>query len=253
MQLKLSAAISAVLLSFSFNIISDDHIQPTFIPVESFACNYADGKDMEDLLKVTEEWNEYADETDFQYSAWIFSVNFYSDEEEADFFWVGASPTWEELGKAQQLMREPEGVKINSKFDRVTPCFDHVNWGYESVRQSESSDGDDTGVSTIVWCTLTEGTTYDQVLAADKKYNDYSDSQGMAGGAGRWWPGSGLPSRFTADFLWSQSADSLVEWGKAVDMAVNGGGNQAMQSIYGDLMTCDNRAVYDVLQVRSNN
>ena len=75
----------------------------------------------------------------------------------------------------------------------------------------------------------------------------------MTGGAGRWWPGSGLPSRFTADFLWSQSADSLVEWGKAVDMAVNGGGNQAMQSIYGDLMTCDNRAVYDVLQVRSNN
>ena len=52
MQLKLSAAISAALLLFSFNIHSDDHIQPTFIPVESFACNYADGKDMDDLLKV---------------------------------------------------------------------------------------------------------------------------------------------------------------------------------------------------------
>ena len=72
MQLKLSAAISAALLLFSFNIHSDDHIQPTFIPVESFACNYSDGKDMDDLLKVTEEWNEYADETGFQYSAWIF-------------------------------------------------------------------------------------------------------------------------------------------------------------------------------------
>ena len=71
MQLKLSAAISAVSILFSFNILSDDHIQPTFIPVESFACNYADGKDMEDLLKVTEEWNEYADETDFQYLSLI--------------------------------------------------------------------------------------------------------------------------------------------------------------------------------------
>ena len=26
---------------------------------------------------------------------------------------------------------------------------------------------------------------------------------------------------------------NLVEWGKAVDQAVNGGGNQMMQSIYG--------------------
>jgi hypothetical protein len=36
-------------------------------------------------------------------------------------------------------------------------------------------------------------------------------------------------------------------------MAVNGGGNQAMQSIYGDLMTCSNRAVYTVKAARTSN
>ena len=154
---------------------------------------------------------------------------------------------------AKALMMEPKGQRISSKFNSVTPCNDHTNWGYESVRQAQSDDGDDNGVSTIVWCSLTEGTTFEQVLAADKKFNEYADAQNIKGGAGRWWPGSGIPSRFDADFLWSQSADNLVEWGKAVDQAVNGGGNQMMQSIYGDLMTCNNRAVYNVTGVRSNN
>ena len=45
----------------------------------------------------------------------------------------------------------------------------------------------------------------------------------------------------------------MIEWGRGVDRAVNGGGNQANQAIYGELMTCDNRAVYSVKAVRSNN
>ena len=243
---------SFISLVLSSSVLADDH-QPTFIPVEGFGCNYAPGKDMNDLMRVVDEWNEYVDDSDVQYSAWIFSTYFYSEEETADFFWIGASPTWEELGKAQALMMEPKGQRINSKFNSVTPCNDHTNWGYESVRDLKSEDGDNQGVSSIVWCSLTEGTTYEQVLAADKKFNDYADSMNMKGGAGRWYPGSGIPSRFDADFLWSQDSDNHVEWGKAVDQAVNGGGNQMMQSIYGDLMTCNNRAVYNVTGVRSNN
>ena len=104
-----------------------------------------------------------------------------------------------------------------------------------------------------MWCDLTEGTTRDQVLEADKKYNTYMESIDSTSGAGRWWPGSGLPTRFTADFLWGTGADSLADWGRGADRAVNGGGNQAMQSIYGDLMTCSNRAVYTVKAARSSN
>ena len=238
---------------FSLTVFADNHIEaPTFVPIEGFACNYAPGKDMDDLMRVTKEWNDYVDDSDVQYNAWIFSTYFYSEEETADFFWIGASPTWEELGKAQALMMEPRGLKINEKFNSVTPCNDHTNWGYQSVRDFQSEDGDNQGVSSIVWCSLSEGATYDQLLAADKKFNEYADSLNMKGGAGRWYPGSGIPSRFDADFLWSQDADNHVEWGKSVDQAVNGGGNQVFQSIYGDLMTCSNRAVYNVTGVRAS-
>jgi hypothetical protein len=42
----------------------------------------------------------------------------------------------------------------------------------------------------------------------------------------------------------------MQSWGQSVDRAVNGGGNQATLAIYGELMSCDNRAVYKVKSVR---
>ena len=48
MQLKLSAALSAALLLFSFNIHSDDHMSsnPVFVPVEIQQCKFANNKDI---------------------------------------------------------------------------------------------------------------------------------------------------------------------------------------------------------------
>ena len=62
MQLKLSAVLSAVFFIFSINLSSDDHTSPTFVPVEAFACNYSSGKDMDDLMRVVDEWNEYVND-----------------------------------------------------------------------------------------------------------------------------------------------------------------------------------------------
>ena len=236
----------------SFSVMADDHMEnPAFIPLEGYACNFSKGKDMDDLYKVVDKWNEHIDEGGTQYNSWVFTPFYYSEEEAADIYWIGVSPTWEEMLKTDEHMTKPEGQKIQAQFNKVSPCYDHTNWGYESVRTG--SDSDDDGVVTLQWCDLTEDTTRDQVLAADKKYNAYMESTGSSSGAGRWWPGSGIPSRFTADFIWGVGADSLSDWGRGADRAVNGGGNQAMQSIYGDLMTCSNRSVYTVKAARITN
>ena len=242
--------VSLFTLVFSASAYTDD-TTPAFIPLEGYACNFSKGKDMDDLYKVVDKWNDFIDEGGTQYNSWVFTPFYYSEEEAADIYWIGISPTWEEMLKTDEHMAKPEGQKLQAEFNKVSPCYDHTNWGYESVRSG--SDSDDDGVVTLMWCDLTEGTTRDQVLAADKKYNAYMESTDSSGGAGRWWPGSGIPTRFTADFLWGTSSDSLADWGRSADMAVNGGGNQAMQSIYGDLMTCSNRAVYTVKAARTSN
>ena len=99
------------------------------------------------------------------------------------------------------------------------------------------------------------GTTNDQILAADKKLNAFMDQGSSTGGISRWWPGSGIPSRFDADLLWVQSAESMTAWGRGADQAVNGGGNQVAQELYGELMTCTNREVFlaDAVRISDQN
>ena len=42
---------------------ADDHIDvPTMSAMEIFACNFADGKDMDDFMKVAAKWDEFADD-----------------------------------------------------------------------------------------------------------------------------------------------------------------------------------------------
>lgn len=243
---KLLTILSLTIISHSG--IADDHMQaPTFLPLEGFACNYNSGKDSDDLAKVIEEWNEYVDSTGVSYNAWIFTPYYYSEDMTADTIWIGVAPTWEEMMEAAETMTTEEGQKIQAKFDRISDCYDHTGWGLEIVRASQELGG---GLATTQWCTLNEGVTPDQVLAADKKMNTYLDKQNVTGGVSRWWAGSGLPSRFDADMLWVQTANSMTEWGRGVDQAVNGGGNQVMGSIYGDLMSCTNREVFAVNAVR---
>lgn len=250
----ISKALLPLILTLSVNLFADDHLQdsPTFLPLEGFACNYNSGKDMGDLQKVTEKWNDFVDGTDVQYNAWIFTPYFYSEEQTADTYWIGVAPTWEELMRGAETMTTPKGQKIQAEFDKVSSCYDHSNWGLEIVRPSAEL-GD--GMVTIQWCTLTDGTTPEQILAADKKLNAFMDQGTSTGGISRWWPGSGIPSRFDADLLWVQSAESMTAWGRGADQAVNGGGNQVAQQLYGELMTCKNREVFmaDAVRISQQN
>ena len=233
----------------SFTAIADGHEEaPTYLPLEGFACNYNSGKDLGDFIKATEKWNDYVDETGVSYNAWVFTPYFYSEDQKADAYWIGIAPTWEELMKGAETMANSKGQKIQAEFDKITTCYDHSNWGLEIVRSSAEL-GD--AVVTMQWCTLTEEATPEKLVAADKKLNAFLDSGDSTGGISRWYPGSGVPSRFDADLLWVQSAESMVAWGKGADQAVNGGGNQVSQELYGDLMTCNNREVFIADAVRA--
>ena len=163
--MKNKIIISLATLLLSLTALADDHV-PTYIPLEGFACNYNSGQDMGDLLKVTDKWNDYADETGVQYNAWIFTPYFYSEDQQADTYWIGVAPTWEELMRGAETMIAPKGQKIQAEFDKVSNCYDHTNWGLEIVRPSAEL-GD--GVVTIQWCTLTEEQLQTRFLLLIKK------------------------------------------------------------------------------------
>ena len=226
-----------LLLSVSYTITAE----PPFFPMEAYSCNYNKAKDLADYLDVAEDWNEYADDVSMAYNSWVLTPHYFSQDYDADVYWIGFSPTWKQMSEAQQAMTVGEGAKLNERFLKVVDCDSHSIWEIDNVRAS-SDLGD--GVLSLQDCSLKEGASYEALLAADKKWNAMLDASGFEGGLGRWYPGAGISTDYDYDFLFAIVQDDLVSMGEMVDSRVNGGGNQRSQEVYGDLVSCENERTY---------
>lgn len=253
MQLTKLATLLAILFSLSFNTFSEEQEQPNIVPLEHFGCNYNKGKDRDDDLKVISEWNEFVDQSGLNYSAYLVDPYYTNPDEQYDTHWIGFSPSFEEMGKAQELMMTAEGAKLQDKFNRVTTCGEHDLWGSYTVRASSNNEGG--GILTLSSCKLTEGSTIEDLMQADVRMNEFADQAGNTGGIYRWFPGPGVQLEWTSeyDFLAANTASSLSEWGAGADAMVNQGGAAMQASIYGNLVQCVDTRVFVVTQVRSSN
>ena len=78
--LKLAAVCAALSLSatsVSLAQVSADGMGKV-LPVELFACNFNDGKDMGDLERVNKRWNDWMDENNADYyAAWLLTPYFF--------------------------------------------------------------------------------------------------------------------------------------------------------------------------------
>ena len=61
---------------------------------EYYVSAFKDGKDMDDMMKWAEKWNDWANETDDlkDYTAALLVPYYHSGEQPHDFVWVGLSP-----------------------------------------------------------------------------------------------------------------------------------------------------------------
>ena len=90
-----------IFLSVISSLNADDHVE--FGAMEGLQCNFADGKDMDDVMKVISEWNEYGDENfSAPYSAWIFTPVYRTNSDfDFDFMFLGFTSSMQEMVKVQ--------------------------------------------------------------------------------------------------------------------------------------------------------
>ena len=98
--------LSALVLSLlSFGVIADDHAPPIF-GIETYACNYNEGKTLEDLLSVSKKWDRFATKNlSMPYQGYVLKPYYRSSENQYEVFWVGMSPNFEAPGTTQDEMR----------------------------------------------------------------------------------------------------------------------------------------------------
>lgn len=218
------------------------------LPVELFACQWQDGKDMEDLRKVTERFNSWADKRDSAYNAWTLIPVFRTAEEGLDVGWIGSWGSGPEMGASLGTWMS-EGRDMAADFNEVIDCSDaHALMASYAVNAPEGPPGDG-----LVWfssCTLGEGVSIDQAMAAHRKVA--AMMREMGGKASSWVfvPALGAGD-IEFDYYHVVLHDSYADLGSNFDRYFNSGGYSRAAASMQDVASCDSPRLYDARRVRA--
>ena len=206
------------LLLFSINFVySDDHI--TIGGMNALQCQFADGKDMDDVMNVLDEWNEYGDENFSEpFSAWVMTPVYMSNADfDLDFVFLGFADSLSSIGKAEDEFRKG-GQRIVEKWERVTDCSGmSLNMNVEA--RSPKNDWVEGGINytMIQSCSFKDGKSANDLQANDAVWNKYLDESGFEGGYWRWWPETGSPTDTDYDYLLAVDFSSIEQYGASRD------------------------------------
>ena len=209
--------------------------------MESYACNYVDGKGRDDLMAVAAKWDKWASENNpAPYRAYVLTPIFATFEEVPEAVWIGFSPTSAQLGAVADTWLS-EGGDLIAEFDSVVKCGAHTLGGSRMVKAYENAG--EAGIVQLSACTRNDGVSWAQVAKADKAWADYMTEHDLPGGSYRWGAGPGTAKESKMDFYSVWITESLEQHGSAWDkFGQIETAAQDMCAIYGDdnLYTCDN-------------
>ena len=156
--------LALIVLTSSSLALADHHAAPQTAALEAFFCSFEKGKDMDDLLKVTAEWDEWIDTSDSKaYDAYVMQpvINTGADFP-YDYFWLGVAKNHEAMGQSSDEWMK-KGSKIAAKFDAVAPCDTHILMTSQVVKPGNNNVKG--GFAQISSCELKDGANMGSLMA----------------------------------------------------------------------------------------
>ena len=225
---------------------SDDHI-PNYA-MEALQCNFADRKDMDDVMDVLEEWKELADDNSWPYSAWTLTPLYYSESDVPfDFGWMGYTSNMEELGKVQDSFSEVAQDTF-AKWQKTTDCAGQTVFRVFEARTPKTEFyQDQNAFMSIQSCSFLEGKSADDLVKNDELWNKYNDENGFTGGIYRWWPSLGTPTELNFDFYLAMGFESAEQLGKMRDIRLS---SMMDNTLPDGILECDTPRIYSTQNIR---
>jgi hypothetical protein len=224
----------------------------SFSPVETYTCNYNEGKGAADLASAVAFWNDTMDGVDVtDYFALTITPHFFGSENGTfDVGWMGVWPTGEAMGSGFDIWFS-EGGEAAARIFEVLTCDSHSNYASMNIKPPPAGGPPQNPVVTFSDCEIDDDTTFEQVIAGLKSWTEYQTEQGFENGSWMFFPvyGGGGDS---PDFKLVQSYANHTALGKAYDLYGNGGGYLKYGELLGDLLDCDTSRVYNGNVVRRN-
>lgn len=223
--------------------------QPAPTPViEIYQCTYRGNSDMDDLRPVATRFNAWADRNNMtNYTAFMATPYAYSPELEADVLWIGAWPNGTTMG-ADEALYLSQGGEVSAAFDAVVDCSAHALYA-EVVVNQPAAPPPQNGIAMFEDCTVHEGRTAGEAIAALEQWAEYTKSRGSDAFSALLFPLAGLGNDADYTFKLVTGFDSMQEFGKGTDM-YTGGGFMRAEELFGRLLDCNSARVYTLDRVR---
>lgn len=254
MKKIVTAAMSAMIVLFAGASVAQEEEQEaaqlSFTPVEAYACDFNDGKGPADLAAVVKDWNDWMDEEgQTDYFAFTMSPTFYG-ERNFDVAWFGVWPDGNAMGAGTDFWLG-NGQEYAARYFDVLTCDSHTQFASVQMRQPPESDMDrgDTFVLSFSNCSMEEGKTFEDYVAAQQEWNAYAEENGITGGAWAMFPVWGENVEADYDFKAVGSAANYTQlganWAKYAE-----GHYRKSNEIFDGLLDCDSSRVYTATVVR---
>jgi len=241
MQKIVTTAASALLMLAAVSTMAQDEAEePNWTPVETFTCNYLEGKGPGDLDAVIDEWNAWWDKKGLDTYFAVTITPYYFGEKNFDIGWLGAWQDANEMGSSLDVWTG-EGAGMGAKFFEVIECMTHTNFASLNVK-APGRDTPDKMLLSFSDCSLEEGKTFDDFMAAQAAWNAHADEAGFQTGEWILFPVAG-GGDVDYDFKFVTSETNFTASGANWQLYADGHYGKA-QEIYGDVMECDSPRVY---------
>lgn len=237
-------------LAWSGSTLAQEPPPPSFAAIDAYLCNYNDGKGRADLDKVVAKWNKWMDNTKgAPYSAWVMTPVFSSINNPIDVAWLGVWANGNDMGKGTQDWIEKNGG-IAADFDAAITCGEHSNAASVNIRPPGSEWPGKGGVAVFTNCTVAEGKTVQDAMAAHQAWAKHLDATGSKAGVWAFFPGAGQNNP-EWDYKIVSSYPDFVAYGADWEAFTNGQGWAKAAQTFGGITSCDSQRVYQTTTVRN--
>ena len=221
---------------------------PTSV-LEILGCKFNANKGMNDLHSVNARYNAWADKNKMtDYTAFVATPFFHSADVQNDVLWIGAWPNAAAMARDAALSASKEGHDIDTAYDAVGKCASHALYAEVVIRQPKSPPPEN-GVATFTDCTVREGRTADEAIAALGQVAEYMAGRGSDAFSAVLFPLAGLPNNAHYTFKHVIGSASMDAFGKDVD-AYTAGGFRRVDELLGRVVDCNSARVYTLERVR---
>ena len=215
------------------------------VPVDLWACNLNDRRDMSDLDAWVQKFNAWADQQENDtYAAWTATPSYFGPDQDFDFLWLGAWIDANAMGQGWDLWNATNNGLMR-EFQSIVTCDTHANFASAAYRLPQGMDNSGTGILTVSDCKRKHGVPGSAVDQAMRKWVDILDEAGSQVALYHWYPVFGGGG---AEFNYKEVSayQNYAQLGADYERMGNGGLFRQGQALFDHLVECDEARVYNV-------